>query len=71
MGLSLGKSIALCGCTSLFLICSCEKHELGEYPNVQRELPDLGKSPAVAEPTSASPSPAAKATPADFFPTKP
>src|SRR5437016_5076386 len=38
MGLSLGKSIFLCLCLTVFLVCSCEKHDPGEYPEVQRDL---------------------------------
>ena len=78
MGVSLGKSIALTVCATLVLLCSCEKHHPGEYPEVQRNLVDLNKSsPGAEEPaTSADSSPAAatppaKPTPVEFFPTKP
>jgi hypothetical protein len=56
----------------LFLVCSCEKHHVGEYPEVQRELADVIKKPDAAESVVAPPTPAAaQPTPAQFFPTKP
>jgi hypothetical protein len=71
MGSSPGKCIFLCLCAALFLVCSCDKHHLGEYPQVQRELADVLKKPDAAESRLASPTPAAQPTPAQFFPTKP
>jgi hypothetical protein len=71
MGLSLGKTIVLFVCTTVFLLCSCDKHQVGEYPEVQRELTDTSQPASVAEPPAASSTPAAKPTPAEFFPTKP
>ena len=69
----LGKSIALFVCTALFLFCSCDRHQPGELPEVQRNKLEEAKSPAAekAETTAVSPSPTAKPTPAEFFPTKP
>jgi hypothetical protein len=67
MGLSLRKWVAL-SAFALLIVCACEKHPLGQMPEVQRELTSVKKG-AVAEPsTEASQTPAAKATPADFFP---
>jgi hypothetical protein len=76
MGFSLGKTIALSVCATLFLICSCDKHEPGEFPQVQREKTDPPRpiTAAVQEETpapSTSSTPAAKPTPVEFFPTKP
>jgi len=50
--------------------CSCEKHPLGELPEVQREQVDPEKawskaSEMKSEKSSSSP------TPAEFFPAKP
>jgi len=60
-----------CG-IALFLVCSCEKHHVGEMPEVQREQVDLASGPKevppAAEERSASPVPPAKSTPAEFFP---
>jgi hypothetical protein len=51
---------------ALLLSISCEKHHVGEYPEVQRDLM------AVADNPKAGPSPAASATatPVKFFPEK-
>ena len=69
----LGTSIALFVCTALFLFCSCDRHQPGEMPEVQRnKLEEAKSAPAEkAETTATSPSPTAKPTPAEFFPTKP
>ena len=76
MGFSLGRTIALTLGATLFLICSCDKHQLGEYPAVQRDktqpIPPETANVETASPTPESTSvPAAKPTPPDFFPTKP
>jgi len=71
MRFSLRKCIAFSACASLIIICSCEKHHLGELPEVQTERIDV-KSTAEATPaTAVPPKPAATPTPAEFFPTKP
>jgi hypothetical protein len=70
MGLSLGKRISIFVSATL-LVCSCDKHYPGEYPEVQRERTEEAKSPVAAEASPTSPTPAAKPTPAEFFPTKP
>jgi hypothetical protein len=66
----------------LILFCSCDKHHLGELPEVQKEHVDLaGKSENAPERASSAEAPAAKSTspsesenaptPAEFFsPTK-
>ena len=71
MGLSLGKRIAIF-VSATVLVCSCDKHQPGEYPEVQRDKMHESSPPAAAETTPVtSPTPAAKPTPAEFFPTKP
>src|SRR2546428_12414246 len=66
-------TFAACAC--LIFICSCEKHYVGEVPEVQREHVELGTVEAKTSgnhrerSTSSSPSPTL--TPAEFFPTKP
>ena len=85
MGFLSGRSSALFLCVAVFLVCSCEKHRVGEYPEVQRELADVigQRSKAEVRPpepkaetaatvaATTSPTPAAKPTPAEFFPTHP
>jgi hypothetical protein len=49
---------------------SCEKHQVGELPEVQKEHVDLAAG-READPAAAhAPTPAAKPTPAEFFPDK-
>jgi hypothetical protein len=81
MRFSFGSCASLLFAASLILICSCEKHHLGEMPEVQKEHVDPTKeweemelqSGQIRIPSSAplsqpiSPTP----TPAEFFPTKP
>jgi hypothetical protein len=65
MRFSLRKCIAFSAYVSLLIICSCDKHPVGEMPAVQREK-------TAAPSATAAESPAVKPTPADFFPaTKP
>ncbi len=73
MGFSLRKWVALSVYVSLPLICSCDKHPLGEMPEVQRELTNKMENGSGAGPAvSPGQTPTAKPTPADFFPeTKP
>jgi hypothetical protein len=51
---------------ALLLSISCEKHHLGEYPEVQRDLMGLANNPK----PSPSPAASATATPVKFFPEK-
>jgi hypothetical protein len=57
---------------ALIFFCSCEKHHLGEDPEVQKEqviVPGgAGENSAAANEASASPSPTASPTPVEFFP---
>jgi hypothetical protein len=70
----LWRCVALFAGASLIVICSCEKHHLGEFPDVQKERVDPAKKPDESSGSSGeskvslekSPSP----TPADFFPEK-
>jgi len=63
---------AVISAVALIFFCSCEKHRLGEDPEVQKEHPDEAKgggenaaAPNKADvPESATKSP----TPAEFFP---
>ena len=54
--------LVACG-IALLVICSCEKHHLGEYPEVQRDR--LLEAQHRAEP---APSALPSATPVNFFP---
>ena len=65
MGLTSRIGIFVTGVALLFSI-SCEKHRVGEYPEVQRELMTVSKNP---EP-GATPGASATATPVKFFPEK-
>jgi len=51
-----------CG-IALLLMCSCEKHHLGEYPEVQRDRLYEAKHHA-----DSATSPLPSATPVNFFP---
>jgi hypothetical protein len=65
MGLASRIGIFFTG-AALLLSISCEKHELGEYPEVQRELMTLADHPKPGP----SPGESARATPVNFFPEK-
>ena len=68
----LGKILSVCLGLIVLLVCSCEKHQPGEYPEVQRDVTEAKKQPETpVESQSASPTPSAQPTPAEFFPTKP
>jgi hypothetical protein len=53
-------------CGALLFSISCEKHELGEYPEVQKEQMILADNPKPGP----SPDASATATPVNFFPEK-
>ena len=69
----LWKCVAIFAGASLIVICSCEKHQVGEMPEVQKEHVDLAKeaneSAASAGESKASPAKTSP-TPAEFFPEK-
>src|SRR6266487_6146565 len=76
MRLDQRKCAILFACVWLLLICSCEKHRVGEMPDAQKEHVDLAaqstKTSSAPSERSTSPSPAPTLTPAEFFPgTKP
>ena len=71
MRFSLRNCIALSACVSLVLICSCEKHVVGEMPEVQKERAEVAPHSEAGGGSPASPTPTAKPTPAEFFPTQP
>jgi len=69
MRVSVAKAVSVLSATAVMAICSCEKHPLGEIPEVQREQIDPEKAWSKAnemksEKSSSSP------TPAEFFPAK-
>jgi hypothetical protein len=55
-------ALFICG-AALAFICSCEKHHVGEYPEVQRDRLQETKHQAHKTQPAATPS----ATPVDFF----
>lgn len=71
MRFSSRKCAAFSACALLVLICSCDKHRVGEMPEVQRERVELaGKSDGnreAADERSTSSSPKPTLTPAEFF----
>jgi len=55
--------------TGFLLFCSsCEKHPLGEMPDVQREQVDPAKNARSRTTATDSDRPSPSATPAEFFP---
>lgn len=66
MRFCLGKCGSVLGCAIVCVICSCEKHRLGEMPEVQKEQFEAASVPAEhgagLQEVSTSP------TPAEFFP---
>jgi hypothetical protein len=69
MRVSVAKAASVLSAGAVIAICSCEKHPLGEIPEVQREQVDPAKAWSQAsemdsEKSSSSP------TPAEFFPAK-
>jgi hypothetical protein len=65
MGLASRIGIFLTG-AALLVFISCEKHEVGEYPEVQKELMAVANNPKPRP----SPAGSATATPVNFFPEK-
>jgi hypothetical protein len=74
MRLFVGKCVAIFSGAFLILICSCEKHRLGEMPAVQREHVELAKAADDTVPLTEESKPfselKATPTPAEFFPEK-
>lgn len=72
----LGRCAAILAGIAVMVICSCEKHHVGEIPEVQKEHSDPAQESGQTEPRRGEmrvPStPPAAPTPAEFFsPTKP
>ena len=72
MPLGVREVAATISATALIFCGSCEKHRLGEDPEVQKEQVGEGKSsgerPAAENQADTSESPTLKATPVQFFP---
>ena len=72
MHLGVREIAASVSAVALIFCCSCEKHRLGEDPEVQKErvVEPKGGDENAAEPSKAetNESAAQKPTPADFFP---
>ncbi len=71
----LWKCVATLAGASLFLICSCEEHHVGEMPEAQKEHVDLGKKSHGSGDASESeskvfPAKSPSPTPGEFFPEK-
>jgi len=66
------QAAAAVSAVALIFFCSCEKHHLGEDPEVQKEHVDVpggsGENSSATEETSTSPSTTASPTPVEFFP---
>jgi len=72
MHLGVRELVAAISSVALIFCCSCEKHRLGEDPEVQKENVGEAKggeeSPGAREESSVSPAPKTSATPVEFFP---
>jgi hypothetical protein len=67
----LWKCVAALAGASLIVICSCEKHRVGEFPEAQKEQVDLAKKTGVSPaPHKAAATTETSPTPAEFFPEK-
>ena len=73
-----GKCVAIAAGAAVIAICSCEKHHVGELPEVQKEHVEAGAGseesaagPKERSTLSAPPSQSTSPTPGEFFPTKP
>ena len=65
------ETAAAISAAALIFCCSCEKHHLGEVPEVQKEHVDEakgGEENAAANKAEAVESATPKPTPAEFFP---
>jgi hypothetical protein len=66
------QAAAAVSAAALIFFCSCEKHHLGEDPEVQKEHVvgpgESDENSSAATETSASPSATTSPTPAEFFP---
>jgi len=80
MRFSFGSCASLLFGAALMIICSCEKHHVGEMPEVQKEHVELAEASeegaSETRERSTSPAPLSQSTPptptpVEFFPTKP
>jgi len=66
------QTAAAVSAAALIFCCSCEKHHLGEDPEVQKEHVDVPggseENSAATKEVSVSPSASASPTPVEFFP---
>jgi hypothetical protein len=66
------QTAAAVSTAALIFCCSCEKHHLGEDPEVQKEQVvapgESDETSGATKETSTSPSATASPTPAEFFP---
>jgi len=66
------QTTAAFSAAALIFCCSCEKHHLGEDPEVQKEHVDVGggaeENSAATKEGSISPTATASPTPVEFFP---
>jgi hypothetical protein len=67
MHFGLREITASISAAALIFCCSCEKHRLGEDPEVQKENVET-EHPAAANKAEPAENAAAKPTPAQFFP---
>ena len=67
MRFSLVRGAAILGFVAIVCFCSCERHNAGELP-AEPVADRASDAPAASD--IAAPSPAARATPAEFFPKK-
>jgi hypothetical protein len=67
MGSRVGRWFLLAASAGLAVFASCEKHTVGDLPEVQKEhiYPVASERESAASPGQ---TPSAKPTPADFFP---
>jgi hypothetical protein len=56
---------------SLVFFLSCERHQVGELPDEHTTKAPAEEHASMSHESHASPSPAARNTPANFFPDKP
>jgi hypothetical protein len=69
MRVSVAKAVSVLSAIAMMAICSCEKHSLGEMPEVQREQIDPAKAWSQASEMKSEKS-SSLPTPAEFFPAK-
>ena len=74
MHFGLRETAAVVSAIAVVLCCSCEKHHLGEDPEVQKEHADVAggseENSATSKGNAESPAATASPTPVNFFPEK-